>query len=1306
MGNEASTAAGTSVDSSAEHGELQIEGLIPLGIKHQETSSRGDKTEKLTSLQTPRKRNRGYDHNDDDDDDDNDGDNNDIPPSAGTSSTINKRITTDRKYSRNHSQGDFFSEGSLRGTMEHNNDDNICRDPVLDAVAAGSAVRKAKHERSERIRQQQQQQQQQKLQRARSSAEKGMNIFFADNNNNNNEWKTSLRRLAKTAASTVKTVAHVTAPVIIDARQVVVSSATEFAQDVKKEWDKGDEISPTKVLIIPSFNDEEKNNKKNHNDAIDGSVAVQKIDITLAECNGDKGTEDASSIKAEGEHSAYDQKRNIEMSNNEERNEELDTTTHKEKEQYKKDDDDEGIDISSKVKEMNTNLDRTDPMNTTVNADTMLSPQTPIVNERTSGRDSIDVTENISFELPFDEKKEMDDQDKSDDVGIEIDTSQSKKCIYEELQIMEDNFETQIESVLANHSDKGNDINGDVPETKVLLREEEITEHDFRDNSTEITFFEKEDYLKPKTEVTAAGSSEQQSPKNIIDEFRTRSGRTVKPVRRLVDGCETSIGGENQYGLTDKQIDEDERANTMHDESENTTQGAEDSKETNNLQLDSKSDISPTGCEGDPKMGKNETNNIDKLSYISVNDQIDKTSDGTTEHLPMPTAKTDEMYSRKNPSTEEMRIKVSPLFAMNEDSIYQSEDIDTVQDGNGTYPKKETLEKNTPTLQPEHLAFVQSFEDSTFKDRKSIVKFVVAKLTGFDIEVKDKTHKLKLFDPSLSNDYPIVDSIFDKQLHCINSSDSSSLSSPPEIDVCDQIVDKDSQNRSKEEMNEHISMFDFIPAKREISREPDTFEECDRVKSNISEENVRHRTTLKRETAGSLNDSLCSLSTQQKSFNSLPFSTSRRSNRRLRRQGSRLSLKSLSNTQSTRSPYATPVENRSLVDGKQQIEASLVDHGGQMVRWDSDIEASFPGVPDTEEMTEAIERSELFHETLVAFSSLENLEFLSNFPHRKSTTVPKSTASLMWRQLVANWKHSELCKVMLTRPSSIPLSKLTRQTGVFNAEDDLSSMSTIHFRFDYGNVTFSNNLVSADAYLLLRCVNHDCYEATHDDFLVLTRFLCDFGPGLSSFDGGGNGSNVGSPLRHNLSVIPESEEHGGTPSITDIQREAKAQLKKFERLIDFIMKYSTQNDTSATDLEGNDITSSVGVKDYASIRNKATRKYDGDISQVKDVLRGEITFPDEGSLICGLYSLHSLAEYKGNDKQIGPADSIPSFQIVRLKNLFRTTSVGNEFYHALPTGYRHILINLKLECGIIAGKSFLMTIYRVYNIYVTHINFS
>jgi hypothetical protein len=279
---------------------------------------------------------------------------------------------------------------------------------------------------------------------------------------------------------------------------------------------------------------------------------------------------------------------------------------------------------------------------------------------------------------------------------------------------------------------------------------------------------------------------------------------------------------------------------------------------------------------------------------------------------------------------------------------------------------------------------------------------------------------------------------------------------------------------------------------------------------------------------------------------------------------------------------------------------------------------------------------------------------------------------------------------MLTRPSSIQLSELTKHTELHDVEDDVSSsVSTIQFRLNSRKVVLPNHFTPADIYSSLRCINDDDFynDVMSNGILILTEFLRDVGPGRSSSINGCTAMNGRSPLCHRLSIVLDGEDNVGTLGITEIQKEARTLLPIFERITDDIVKYSTHNGPTSTDLECDDINYSCGVKDYASIRNKAKRKYDGDILQVKDVLRGQITFPDEGSLICGLSSLYNAAERGGNVKQIESVKSSRNFQIVRLKNLFRTTSVGNELCNALPTGYRHILINIKFECGLIAGKS-------------------
>ena len=720
----------------------------------------------------------------------------------------------------------------------------------------------------------------------------------------------------------------------------------------------------------------------------------------------------------------------------------------------------------------------------------------------------------------------------------------------------------------------------------------------------------------------------------------------------------------------------------------------------------------------------------DTSSDVLANIQIDN-SHNVIEAFPVPATELKEDLRRiQNKPMGAVRIIASQLFDANEESVYQSEDVDNSGNCTGNQSAEES-DSNIFASKPEQEIPIQRSKESFFKDRKRIVKYVVAKLTGFDIEVNDKTVKHEIFDPTSINDYPIVRSVFENQVHDDTEVlSSSSFSSAPEIDMPCQKEETAPQNLLEGEMNELFPIFDFIPAKSGISRPIDAVEEGNRVKQSVSKENVSKRKLFKQDSlasfsthekssnsmqlkirkrklfkqeSGSIRDSLASFSTHEKSANSMQFSSSRRSSRRLRRQGSRLSL-ALSNAQSSKSPYETPIENRSLVDGRQQNETNSIDHGGQLVRWDTDKEAKFPSVPDTEEMTEALERSELFHDTLAAFSSLENIDFLKDFPFRKSTKVPQALAALMWRQLVANWKHSESCKAMLTKPSSIHLPRQTMDAEFYDFDDDLSSsVSTIRFRLNSRNVVLPNFFLAADSYSSLRCLNDDNgYDVLNNGTLVLSRFLCDVGPGLSSSASGCTKAKGGYLLRHDLSTTLESDANAGALNITEIQTEAKKLLANFERVIDRIAEYSAQNVSAPTDTECDDITYSCGVKDYASIRNKARRKYGGDVSQVKDVLRGQITFPDEGSLVCGLSSLYENAENGDGAKKIDVTQSSVSFQIVRLKNLFRTTGATEGISNALPTGYRHILLNIKFDCGLIAGKCFPRVRKRFYARSFTH----
>jgi len=834
MGNESSTTVGLSSNSS-EDDEFQIECLVPL---RKSALGNPDLISSLKPMEQHKQAGVDRRYNDDD--------------SAGYDNDDDDEAflctRPDRKFSLRRAQ--HFSEGLLRGTTEKNNqDNNVCRDSILDAVAAGSAVRKARQERLERIRQQQQQPQQQQQQhyRPRSSA-RGASRLFADDNN---EWKTSLRRLAKTAASTAKTVVHVAAPVITDARQVVLSSATEFAQDVGREWKKAD-------------NDNQNNDSANNNDTQSSENSIElSSKIEKSKC------------------SDHHCSKNGEIKDN------LVTKTTQKKEEFcEKANNDKGA--SSNATEVDKNTETPDQMSsTTMYIDTTTGPQ---------NKDTTNGTVYTSFELTFEEKKETDEKGEIDDASrIEMNNFSPKQCIIEELQIMEEEFEsqiesvvTQIESVLASQSDARND--DDKPKIRRLLSDDDMSDmsEEECERSTEITFFDKDDSLK---QITSEGCNNLQCPLNSINEsvvfikesekvkkecegalvkiepkthskvtpecedngqkldqndqvlcdtndqpgsekeekilvdleskteleggdkrseedtksknknllenndelgdnktavapedfeegtqsvdkegnsseeqhrecqdlidnkdqssieegcdkdqdedpivataaaaaaepkIRTRSGRIVKPVRRLVDGCESSVGGENQYGRADGHLADEEENTAIIDESENITQTAEDLKNTNNLQLGSPK----TRYEKDAAVDEAITTHIDALSHQSINNQKKKPLEVTADHLPLAMENTNIRYKRNDTFVERVKTMTSPLFGLNGDSLYQNEEVNTVRDSNGKNPKKKSARKFLSCRQSSRLSFkVQNITIS--KTKKALSNLLLRSL--------------------------------------------------------------------------------------------------------------------------------------------------------------------------------------------------------------------------------------------------------------------------------------------------------------------------------------------------------------------------------------------------------------------------------------------------------------------------------------------------------------------------------------------------------------------------------------------------
>ena len=156
-------------------------------------------------------------------------------------------------------------------------------------------------------------------------------------------------------------------------------------------------------------------------------------------------------------------------------------------------------------------------------------------------------------------------------------------------------------------------------------------------------------------------------------------------------------------------------------------------------------------------------------------------------------------------------------------------------------------------------------------------------------------------------------------------------------------------------------------------------------------------------------------------------------------------------------------------------------------------------------------------------------------------------------------------------------------------------------------------------------------------------------------------------------VLPEDSKQADADSMVDL---AESELKNFAVLLQSLV-----DRVKASDMAGSSVAYSLGVKTKEAIKKKADRKYAGDILQVKDILRGELVFVDESSLVLALLQLRRLCSNFQED-----VTGETKFEIVRVKNLFHKSALGVLCPSVLPTGYRHILVNVRLNGLLLAGK--------------------
>jgi hypothetical protein len=272
----------------------------------------------------------------------------------------------------------------------------------------------------------------------------------------------------------------------------------------------------------------------------------------------------------------------------------------------------------------------------------------------------------------------------------------------------------------------------------------------------------------------------------------------------------------------------------------------------------------------------------------------------------------------------------------------------------------------------------------------------------------------------------------------------------------------------------------------------------------------------------------------------------------------------------------------------------------------------------------------LLEEALMKFSSFTSLEF----PFVQDSVEECADRDLAWKQILACWKHRNVSESL----HRLQRARLEHDTV---SESD-SSCTSLPFT-DVGDLRLRG--VSLDD-LSSDFDSHLSYLTTlHDD----VRSLDELKPGVL--------------LRHEL--------HWRDSSASALAKHAATWRQKFTSLVEAIANDALLLDGDKPSTYTSRGWYSCGLKEPEAIGRKAQRKYAGDVLRVKDILRARILFPDEGSLVAGLVLLKRRTDETTNKEF--------RLTIVRVKN-----ALTDHKLH-LPTGYRHILVNIRFSDGFLAG---------------------
>ena len=278
----------------------------------------------------------------------------------------------------------------------------------------------------------------------------------------------------------------------------------------------------------------------------------------------------------------------------------------------------------------------------------------------------------------------------------------------------------------------------------------------------------------------------------------------------------------------------------------------------------------------------------------------------------------------------------------------------------------------------------------------------------------------------------------------------------------------------------------------------------------------------------------------------------------------------------------------------------------------------------------------------------------------KISSVVESLSRLTWEQKVARWKHHEMIRMLTAQEPSHHFTK------------NMRSDSTLNLQWEKHLISESNNL---NGFCPSKLLNYKPKK--------LSGNLLEFGdlPLCLPAKGAGAPSRrhiwpdingITNILRHEINDLPEDRNLNAIVNL--LHNLAEKNHEQFVKCVADIATFASNHlETDVTCL----LKPRTNIKTKEAIIEKARRKYGGDLLQVKDIIRGQLIFPDEASLVRTIKHLHKTSNAQGS--------IVSTYKLIRLKNLFRMSPFGNTVPTDLPTGYRHVIVNLRMPNGFLAG---------------------